>query len=244
VHLIMGRLRLLLRGARSQGGFSLPELLIAMMIGLGTAVAVMSLLDVSVKQSNAVAGRVNATQRARLAMDQITRQLRSQVCYSTDINALIEAKDDSVTFHADLSDGSRLLEKRELTYDPATKKITEKTWAGVANPDVTLPVLFPALTRTRMLVEDVVRAPVAERLPNAPVFRYYRYDTAVPPRPSIQLTTPVSTADLKLVAKIDVGFRTLPPASKTTPSSSVTLYNEIYVRVANPNDPVPKPICA
>jgi hypothetical protein len=85
---------------------------------------------------------------------------------------------------------------------------------------------------------------VLERPPNAPIFRYYRYDTAIPPRPTIQLATPLAATDLKLVAKIDVGFTTLPPAAKTTKSSAVTLYNEIYVRAANPNDPVPKPICA
>jgi hypothetical protein len=202
-----------------------------------------------VKQSNAIAGRVNATQRARLGMDQITRQLRSQVCYSTDIHALIDARDDSVTFHADLSNGTRLLEKRELTLDPVAKKIDEKTWAGVANPGVGLPVLFPLVTSTRTVLTDVVKAPVLDRGVGQPIFRYYRYDATVPPQPKVRLTTPLSPADLKLVAKIDVGFTALPPASKTTPSSSVTLVNEIYVRIANPNvtdplDPVPKPICA
>lgn len=244
----MNRLHALLRRARAQDGVTLPELLVAMMIGLATTLAVFTVLDVSVKQTNAIAGRVNATQRARLGMDQITRQLRSQVCYSTDIGALIEAKADSVTFHTDLSNGTRLLEKRELTFDPVAKKITEKTWAGVASAGV-LPVLFPAVTSTRTAVDDIVRAPVAERGPGQPIFRYYRYDPAVVPvQPTIELAAPLSAADLKLVAKIDIGFTALPPASKSTPSSSVTLVNEIYVRIANPNvtdpsNPVPKPIC-
>ena len=56
-----------------------------------TVLAVFAILDTSVKQSNAVAGRVNATQRARLAMDTITRQLRSQVCYSPTVPALVVA---------------------------------------------------------------------------------------------------------------------------------------------------------
>ena len=223
---------------------TLPEVLVAMLIGLATVMATFTVLDTSVKQTNAIAGRVNATQRARLGMDLMTRALRSQVCYSTDIQALVDARDDSVTFHADLSDGTRMVEKREIAWDSVGKKITEKTWAGVANTGTGLPVLYPAVTRTKTLVDDVVRAPVLERPPNAPIFRYYRYDTSVPPRPVIQLTTPLSATDLKLVAKIDVGFTALPPASKTTPASAITLYNEIYVRMANPNDPVPKPICA
>ena len=69
--------------ARAQGGFTLPELMVAMMISLMTLLGVFAVLDTSIRQSNAVAGRVNATQRARITMDTITRQLRSQVCYST-----------------------------------------------------------------------------------------------------------------------------------------------------------------
>jgi prepilin-type N-terminal cleavage/methylation domain-containing protein len=250
----MRPLRFLLRRARDQRGVTLPELLVAMMIGLGTSLAVFALLDTSVKQSNAIAGRVNATQRARLAMDTITRELRSQVCNSVgtavEVPALITATDDSVTFHGDLSDGTRPIEKREITYDPATKKLTERTWNGVVNPLVGGPVLFPLLTRTRMLADDVVKRP-ANPLPgpDLPIFRYWKYDTAVPPRPSVRINAPLTTEDMRWVAKIDIGFVTRPPAAKTNRSAQVTLENEIYVRIANPNvirapDPTPRPICA
>jgi len=245
----MRSLRPLVRRARSQAGFTLPELLVAMTIGLGTLIAVFALLDTSVKQSNAIAGRVNATQRARLALDTITRELRSQVCNSSgtaaEVPALIEAKDDSVTFHADLSDGSRLLEKREITFDAASNRITEKIWTGVANPIVGGPVLFPGLPRSRMLIDDTVKRPA----PDAAIFRYYKYDTAVPARPTVRLTAPLTAEDMRWVAKIDIGFVARPPGSRTTPSASSTLQNEIYVRIANPNviqapDPTPRPICA
>ena len=94
----------------------MPELIIAMSIGLMTGLAAYAVIDTSVKQTNAIAGRVNATQRGRLVMDTMTRQLRSQVCFSPIVPALIDASDDKVTFYTDLSDGSRLLEKRELAY--------------------------------------------------------------------------------------------------------------------------------
>jgi prepilin-type N-terminal cleavage/methylation domain-containing protein len=239
VQLAVRALRPLLRRLRSQRGVTLPELMIAMMIGLMTGLAAYAVIDTSVKQTNAIAGRVNATQRGRLVMDTMTRQLRSQVCFSPVIPALIDASDDKVTFYADLSDGSRPLEKRELAYTAATKRITERVWAGVAGT----PITHPTVTSNRVLLDDVVKRVLKPSGTILPTFRYYAYNTLVPPRPTVLLATPLSTTDLARVAKIDIGFNTLPPASKSTPSSSMTLQNEVYVRVANPNDPAPTPTC-
>jgi hypothetical protein len=223
---------------RSEAGVTLMELIVAMMIGLGTTLAIFALLDTSVKQSNAVAGRVNATQRGRLAMDTITRQLRSQVCYSPIVPALVSATDNVVKFHSDLSDGTRKIEQRELAYDPAKGTINERTWAGVGVPPVA--IAFPTLTKNRQIISEITTRPA----PDAAIFRYYAYNTLTPPRPIIQLPTPLNAADLARVAKIDVGFITLPPNARPSPAASVTLENEIYVRVADPNDPAPTPTCA
>jgi hypothetical protein len=211
------------------------ELIIAMTIGAGTLLAVFAVLDTSVKQSNAVAGRVNATQRGRLAMDTITRQLRSQVCYSPTVPALVSGTDNSVKFHSDLSDGSKPIEQRELIYDPIKGAINERTWAGVGSP-----LTFPTMTKNRLLISEITTRPA----PDAAIFRYYAYNTSIPPRPIIQLPTPLNATDLARTARIDVGFVTLPPNARPSPAASVTLQNEIYVRVADPNDQAPTPTCA
>jgi hypothetical protein len=230
------------RRLRSDAGVTLVELLVAMSIGMMTLFAVFAVLDTSVKQSNAVAGRVNATQRGRIAMDTITRQLRSQVCYSPVVPALVSGTDNSVKFHTDLSDGTRPIEQRELIYDPTLKTITERTWAGVGTP-----ITFPAMTKSRQLLGEVTNRTAPD--PTA-IFRYYAYNIppvtvpVTPPRPSVLLPTPLSATDLARVAKIDVGFTTLPPNARPSPAASVTLQNEIYVRVADPNDPAPTPTCA
>ena len=160
----------------------MPELIIAMSIGLMTGLAAYAVIDTSVKQTNAIAGRVNATQRGRLVMDTITRQLRSQVCFSPIVPALIDASDDKVTFYADLSDGSRLLEKRELAYDASTKRITERIWAGVAGT----PITHPTVTRTRVLLDDVVKRvlkPQRDHPADLPLLRLQHADPAAPQRP-------------------------------------------------------------
>jgi len=224
---------------RSQRGFTLIELIVAMTISTMTVLAVFAILDTTVKQSNAVAGRVNATQRARLTMDTITRQLRSQVCYSPTVPALVSATDDAVKFHMDLSDGSKSIAQHELVFNPTARTLTERVWPGQGAP-----LTFPTRTLNRQLVDGVTRAQAADGTV-IPVFRYYAYNLATPPRPALRLTTPLSATDLARVAKIEVSFRALPPGNKTgSAAGAVSLQNEVYVRVADPNDPAPTPTCA
>ena len=97
----------------------------------------------------------------------------------------------------------------------------------------------------KLVLDDVTRRPIPP-LP-APqdqfYFHYYAYSLADPPRPTILLPTPLTLADRARVAKIEMGFTALPPRAKPSPASSVTLQNEVYIRVADPNDPAPTPTC-
>ena len=224
---------------RHESGVTLVELMVAMMIGTMTILAVYGVLDTSIKQSTKIAGRVNATQRGRIAMDTITRQLRSQVCYSATVPALVSGTDTAVKFHVDLTDGSKPIEQHQITYDSTARTLTERVWPGVGSP-----LSFPTQTVTRQITDGVVQQPV-KLAPDLPIFRYYAYNTASPPQPKTLLPTPLSATDLARVARIEITFVTLPPGIKTVtfPAAS-TLQNEIYVRVADPNDPAPTPTCA
>ena len=226
-----------MRRLRAEGGFTLIELLVAMTISTMTVLAVFSILETTMKQSNAIAGRVNATQRGRITMDTLTRQLRSQVCYSPTVPALVSGTDDAVKFHVDLTDGSKPIEQHELVFNPTAKTLSERVWPGQGSP-----ITFPTQTVNRLLLDNVTRsqAPDASIIP---IFRYYAYNTATVPRPSLRLPTPLSATDLARVAKIEVAFKTLPPGQAATARGAVSLQNEIYVRVADPNDPAPTPTC-
>ena len=207
-----------------------------------TLLAVFAVLDTSVKQSSGVAGRVNATQRARLAMDAITRQVRSQICINSTTPAILSGTADSVKFHADLTDGARPVEQREIIFNPTAGTLTENTWAGVV------------ARGSHHLADDDAHAAAARRSDAPPraaparpagsdFFHYYAYSVADPPRPTVLLTTPLNATDRARVAKVELGFTTLPPGARPTSAASVTLQNEVYVRVADPNDPAPTPTC-
>ena len=64
------------------------------------------------------------------------------------------------------------------------------------------------------------------------------------PKPVTVLPTPLSATDLARVAKIEINFMAMPPRGKPTSPMASTLQNEVYVRVADPNDPAPTPTCA
>ena len=101
---------------RSEGGFTLPELLTTMWIAGVIMLAAFALVDFVMKRTAEAEQRVEATQRGRTGMDLITRQLRSQVCVvvppATSYSApVVSAADDSVTFYGSLNESSTNVEK-------------------------------------------------------------------------------------------------------------------------------------
>ena len=54
-------------------------------------------------------------------MDTITRQLRSQVCYSSTVPGAVSGTDTAVKFHVDLTDGAKPIEQHEIFYNPTAQ---------------------------------------------------------------------------------------------------------------------------
>ena len=104
-HVMTGRLR-------REDGFTIPELLITISMSMIIALAGFGLLDTSIRRTGETQRRVEATQRGRQALDQMTRQLRSQVCLSATTPAMAVASPLSATFYVDLSNHSKPVEQR------------------------------------------------------------------------------------------------------------------------------------
>ena len=103
----------------NQAGFALTELIVAMTVGLIILLAAFLLLDRAHGASNEIADRQDAVQRGRQAMELLTRQIRSQVCLGGFEEPITDGTNNSVTFYADLTDGSKNVERRTITFDPA-----------------------------------------------------------------------------------------------------------------------------
>jgi prepilin-type N-terminal cleavage/methylation domain-containing protein len=227
-------MRRLATRARSEDGFTLPELLTSISIALIVSLATFSLIEFTIRRSGEVQGRVEATQKGRAAMDVITQHMRSQVCLSSDTPPLQIADANQVTFYTDLSDGTQGLppEKQSITYDPAARTLIERDFVGTRQGQ---DVVYPASpTRVRTLAENVVPATAGD-----PIFKYYAFDEAVdPPRPTVLLATPLVATDRARAVRVEINFRALPPqAQSATARGSILLHDEIYVRAADPDDP-------
>ena len=86
---------------------TLPEVLVTLTIATIITLATFSLVEVTMGRSGEVAARVDAVQRGRSAMDDMSRQLRSQVCLqNAGIASMIKPRSieaataDSVVFYA------------------------------------------------------------------------------------------------------------------------------------------------
>jgi prepilin-type N-terminal cleavage/methylation domain-containing protein len=221
-----------------QRGFSLTELLMAITIGMIVLMAAWMVLDRTISASGQIADRSEALQRGRQAMELITRQLRSQVCVGN-ATPIVSASDLSVTFYADLTDGTPAnpIKKRTLTYDPATHTINE----SVASSSGTYPTLtFGTATTTPLLAKS---DQIMDGSTARPVFRYYRYQSGTTNGTLVQMTAPLSAADLKQVVLIKVGFRAFAVRPISNDNDSTTLEDDVYTRAAVPTELQGQPEC-
>ena len=226
---------------RDQSGFTLPELITAMAIGMIVLLAAFTLLDKAVSGSTKLSARQDATQRGRLAMEIITRELRSQVCLG-DGQPITAGNNDGVTFYANLSTTADSADKRVLRYVAAEKRIYEDIYTGTgAFPDLTFPA---SPTRTRDLLKPVM--PVVDGTVTRPMFRYYKYKVGGTPGELQQLSSPLSAVDAPDVVMIKVAFQSLPTRvieRDTDVVDGATFESDIYVRLADPTQPAEGPRC-
>jgi type II secretory pathway pseudopilin PulG len=220
---------------RDEAGFSIVELLVAMTVGLGVLFALLALLDTSTRLSASTVDRVETTSRARLAVDLVTRQVRSQLCLGTDLPALTAATPTSMTFYGSLAPEASplVVQRRTLTYDAATKRLLESVWTGAGTrPNVT----FDTAPQTSVIADGIV--------PNGakPIFEYYRFQvpagggTAVP---ALITDAPLDADDLARTVQVGLNFVAVGRAATTR----VDMSSKVYVRTSNPTNPDNSPLC-
>jgi prepilin-type N-terminal cleavage/methylation domain-containing protein len=249
---------------RNQDGMTLPELLVAMVIGIIVSLAAFSLIETTMARTSDITSRVDTTQRGRAAMDFITRQLRSQVCVQatapamTDDRSIYAATPTSVTFFSDLSDESfrtgntvKAPELRSISLENG--KLIERRWAGTATGTDAQPTYsyagYPLTpTATRVLVDDASTTEVTTAGGVPLVFRYFQYDTNVtPPKPTLELDTRsgVTPAQATLITKVEVSFQANRARGKATDRGASVFENTVFARIADPNSTTnPNPVCA
>lgn len=183
-------------------GFSLVELLAALVVGSIVIFAVFGLLDTAVRLQAKSVDSLDATDRGRMGIDQISQGLASRICLGSQ-TSLVDARDDRVEYYASLApeSGSVRLIVQRRRFTVTTLGIREDVW--VSSPPAAPPAVPPANTTTPTLSRLVVTG--VTQTQTTPVFRYYATNPATS-LPDLRLSAPLSTADLSRVALIDVSF--------------------------------------
>lgn len=226
-----------------QAGMTLIELMIGMSIALVVTFASFAVLGRATNASHEIADRQEAVQRGRLAMETITRQLRSQVCLGEGAEPITYGDASTVSFYADLSDGSQNVARRTLTFVPPAGetpgRIAEDVRFGVGEyPTLTFP---GEPTTSKVLLsgaEQVVSGGEA-----APVFSYYAFQPGSPTGDLEQLPVPLDAEDASRTIMVHVAFVTMPDRERPRDVDSLTLQDNIYVRIADPTRPLEGPRC-
>jgi prepilin-type N-terminal cleavage/methylation domain-containing protein len=230
---------------RGEQGMTIVEMLIAITIMSLISLAGFALIDFTMRRSGEISGRVDADQRGRVAMDAITRQLRSQVCQPSGTPPMYSragntTDDNDATFFVDLTDGSDATKPAELhtlayvpyASAPTKGSIVERDYSGTLNSN---PAIDPSYGTTpyatRTLLADV--APVDGK---TPIFSYYDFS-------GNKLATPVTGAPLGSIARIQVAYRSLPSRGSATDRGAVVFQDQVSVREVDPNATDPEPDC-
>jgi Tfp pilus assembly protein PilV len=193
-------------------GVTIVELLAAIVVSTIVLFALFGLVDTATRQQSSANDRIDANDRGRLAMDAISTQLRSRVCVSGSEDSLVAASDSQIEFFASLgltsetTTGSQtlVLQRRRLTYRPATSDVLEERWVGTQPAPALPPAATTTPTRTRTVITNVSLDGTT------PFFRYYAMTSPplpAPPLPDLLLApTPLSAANLTKVVQITVSL--------------------------------------
>jgi prepilin-type N-terminal cleavage/methylation domain-containing protein len=231
---------------RSQEGFTIMEMVVAMTIGLVVLTATFTLLDSTVRLNSGVIGKTDAMQRGRQGMDTITQQLRSQVCLDYAHSAVLAgATASSVTFYADFSKDGQPPVKRTIVFDTVKNQIRSARYQAPAGVSPVLDTSYPnAPTATANVLENIRQSIDPKTKAPVPFLQYYAY--ATPGAGELVadqvLNPPLSPAQAARVARIEISYLALPTGSKDL-SKGVNLTDQIMARHADPNLSVPDPNC-
>jgi Tfp pilus assembly protein PilV len=219
---------------RSESGFSLIELLAALVIGMIVVLAAFDLMDSSLAVSGQVSARTDASQRGRGAGDRMTRTVRSQVCVNR-AAPVVSATATQLTLTFDLSNGSTAPKRALLGYSAASRTITQSTWDGSgAEPTLT----FPGAGRSETVLTDV------DPEPAKPIFSYWAVRDGSGGTQLDELVPPLAAVDLARIARIDFAFVAHASGQvEPGPNNASTIEDSVFTRSVDPSASGPRVLC-
>ncbi len=252
---------------RSSGGFTLIEMLVAMICGLIVTGALLAILEISLRQETRISDRVQADRRGRTALNVVLDELHSactgfgstaiQAPSTTPTAPLESTGARNVWFlsgYGNAMSGASSLETitlHDVVWTPASAgaqigTLKDLTFAGTGtSPAWVFPALTEANAKATVLATNVVA------LETSKLFRYWRYDTSSSASPTygelVELTSaelPPTTTTAKKIAKVEVAFQQSPERGDTREGHTTTFSGAVALRFTPPESGTEGATCA
>jgi type II secretory pathway pseudopilin PulG len=235
--------------ARSESGFTLVEVLVAMVMGVIVIGATMAILTVALHQNVLLNDRVQANQASRTTMTKIVNALHS-ACLSPGFTPVQEKSTGSKLIFVNayssiaaipsasesVSEGAY---RHELEYVSATGKLVDKSYPSTSVASWPEIAFSGTASKTRVLGDHISQTGAT------PVFQYYKYAEksaesastglgTLAPLLSKPATEEVNKTTAKEVASVLVSFNTKPKDNDTRTSRSVNLSSQVTFAFSAP----------
>jgi Tfp pilus assembly protein PilW len=220
------------RRLASESGFTLVELLVSMSLGMIVLFAVLNLLDASGHAGARVTDKSETVQRTRIALDRVTRVLRTQACGDSSTPPIISGSGSSVTFYSD-TNSSTTFAPRKITLSYANGSLTQQTWVPTSTSSPWTYNTNP--TTTRVLIDNI--APITT--PTTPIFAYYSWTdlnnpvNAVPSLSSDLSSTTLADNSIAKIVKIDVAFTATAQSGRVSKAGQTAMTASVFARNAD-----------
>jgi prepilin-type N-terminal cleavage/methylation domain-containing protein len=232
---------------RNESGYTLIELLVAMVVGLVVVMAGFALLQFTTEDVSHITDRVHADQVGRTALERVMLELHS-ACVAESVIPVLENSSNSVldiVSESGTSSAYTIVHKHEFIYTPesgATEgTLVEKQYASTGgSPEKYTWATTPSATIT--LLKGIKQTKYAGV--ETPIFQYYRYYKTGDTMPSgatfgelneAAMSTPITSAEAENVAKVTMSF-TLAPEGKESATFNgdrpVTLEDSVVFRLS------------
>jgi hypothetical protein len=209
-----------------------------MSIGLVILMAAFLLLDHATATSADIADRQDAAQRGRQAMEKMTRDLRSVICFGNASGPIVSGNASSVVFTSDLTGNDNTVQKRELTYDATAGTITERVYASAgAYPNFT----FGTTPISSELVLSSVGRAVAGGQSQS-VFRYFEF-TPGGALGDLRELPDANGGNARKVVLVRITYFAKPDHVNPADRDSTTFTSDVYIRIVDPTRPTEGPTC-
>lgn len=223
---------------RREAGFTLVEMLVALALGSVTLLAVYAFIDTSTRSTERVAARVDANQRARVALSQVMERLHSS-CVGPGALPIRAGSDGDQLVLLSQSGEQVALRPDKHVIALSGGVLTDSAYAptpGSTAPDWTFST---TASSRRELIDRVVPASLGDPPATVPTFRYLPYEGGK--LSDTPLATPLSAdADADnwagRVAAVSVAFAADTPSVPDDAKGPISVAGSATLRLTPPSD--------